>query len=135
MVLAAAAGFLVYAGQVAGLRNMGDGYTLTADFRSVEGIAIGSDVRLAGISVGSVTALALDPGTYRAEARFRLRDGLELPEDSDVKIVSEGLLGDAFLEITPGKSQFMLADGDAILNTRGPATLFELLTRLGSSRE
>jgi len=132
VVIAAAAGFLLYAGQVAGMRGGTDRYALTASFRSVEGIAVGTDVRLAGIKVGTVTGLELDPATFEARATFSVDRGLAIPEDSDVKIASEGLLGGAFLEITPGASEFTLAEGEAILNTQSSVSLLNLLMRFGT---
>lgn len=133
-VLATAAGFVFYAGQSSGLQVAGDSYALSASFRSVEGISVGTDVRLAGIKVGTVTALELDPASYRAEASFTVRGDLEVPEDSDVKIASEGLLGGSYLEITPGASEFMLVPGDEIVNTQGSISLLNLLMRFGTSQ-
>ena len=101
VVLAAAAGFVVYAGQVRGTSVTGGSYPLTAKFRSAEGISVGTDVRLAGIKVGSVTHLALDPQSFEADATFALQNNIQLPDDSDVKIASEGLLGGNFVEVTP----------------------------------
>lgn len=132
LVVATAVGFVLYAGQVAG-RGAASGYPLTARFGSVEGISVGTDVRLAGIRVGSVTGLRLDPATYQAQATFTVTEGLEIPEDSDVKIASEGLLGGSFLEITPGASEFMLADGAEILNTQSSVSLLNLLMRFAGS--
>ncbi|WP_424934141.1 outer membrane lipid asymmetry maintenance protein MlaD [Amaricoccus macauensis] len=134
-VLALAGGFLVYAGQTSGFGVEGDSYALNASFRSVEGIAVGTDVRLAGIKVGTVTGLELDPVSYRARASFTVDDELEIPEDSDVKIASEGLLGGNYIEITPGASEFMLADGDEFLNTQGSVSLLNLLMRFGTGNE
>jgi phospholipid/cholesterol/gamma-HCH transport system substrate-binding protein len=131
-VIAAAVGFVLYAGQMSGGRGA-DGYALEARFRSVEGIAVGSDVRLAGIRVGSVTGLALDPASFEARATFTVDGSLRIPEDSDVKIASEGLLGGAFLEITPGASEFTLAEGDEVLNTQSSVSLLNLLMRFGGS--
>jgi len=131
VVIAAAAGFALYAGQVSG-RQGGEGYPLTAQFRSVEGIAVGTDVRLAGIRVGAVTALELDPATYQARATFTVDGGLEIPEDSDVKIASEGLLGGSFLEITPGASEFKLEPGAEVVNTQSSVDLLNLLMRFGT---
>ena len=133
-VLATAAGFVLYAGQTRGLQLARDSYELHASFRSAEGITVGTDVRLAGIKVGSVQALELDPASYRAEARFTVQSDLMLPEDSDVKIASEGLLGGSFLEITPGASEFMLAAGDEVVNTQGSVNLLNLLMRFGTSQ-
>ena len=132
VVIAAAAGFVLYAGQVSGRGAGGEGYPLTAAFRSVEGIAVGTDVRLAGIRVGAVTVLELDPATFQARATFTVEEGLEIPEDSDVKIASEGLLGGSFLEITPGASEFALEPGAAIENTQSSVDLLNLLMRFGT---
>lgn len=134
-VLALAGGFLFYVGQTSGFGAESDSYALSASFRSVEGITIGTDVRLAGIKVGTVTALDLDPASYRARAAFTVDDTLEIPEDSDVKIASEGLLGGNYIEITPGASEFMLADGDEFINTQGSVSLLNLLMRFGTSQE
>ena len=60
VVLAAAAGFVLYAGQSRGVQVGAGSYPLNASFRSVEGITVGTDVRLAGITVGTVTGLDLD---------------------------------------------------------------------------
>jgi phospholipid/cholesterol/gamma-HCH transport system substrate-binding protein len=134
VVLATAAGFVIYAGQTRGLQLGGEAYELSASFRSAEGITVGTDVRLAGIKVGSVTALDLDPESYQAQATFTVQSDLMLPDDSDIKIASEGLLGGAFLEITPGASDFMLSAGDEIVNTQGSVNLLNLLMRFGMSQ-
>ena len=137
VVLAAAAGFVVYAGQVRGTSVTGGSYALTAKFRSAEGIGVGTDVRLAGIKVGSVTHLALDPKTFEADATFALQHAIQLPDDSDVKISSEGLLGGNFVELTPGASETNFAAGDQILNTQGSVSLLNLLMKFaggGSSQ-
>jgi phospholipid/cholesterol/gamma-HCH transport system substrate-binding protein len=132
LVLGVAGGFLVYAGRSAE-RGIGEErYALTASFHSVEGIAIGTDVRLAGIKVGAVTGLDLDRQTYRAFVTFAVEKALQIPEDSGMKIASEGLLGGSYLEITPGTSEFMLADGDEVLDTHGPESLLNLLMRFGA---
>ena len=80
VVLAVAAGFLAFA---AGPRLMpGGGYDLIAAFPNVEGIEKGSEIRLAGVPVGRVTDITLNPQTYYAEARLRLPDTVLLPSDS-----------------------------------------------------
>ncbi len=133
-VVVIAAGFVVYAGQTSGYGAAGDSYPLTASFRNVDGISVGTDVRIAGIKVGSVTSLDLDDTTFMARANFTVRDGLSIPDDSDVKIASEGLLGGNFVEITPGASEIMLAAGDEITNTQGSVDLLNLLMRFGTGK-
>lgn len=134
VVVATAVGFVLYAGRTSGLQVAGGSYPLSASFRSVEGITVGTDVRLAGIKVGTVTGLELDPASYQADVSFTVRADLEIPEDSDVKIASEGLLGGSFVEITPGASEFMLAGGDEILNTQSSVSLLNLLMRFGTGQ-
>lgn len=129
VVLATAAGFVVYAGQVRGTSVTGGSYPLTAKFRSAEGIGVGTDVRLAGIKVGSVTHLALDPQSFEADATFSVQNSVKLPDDSDVKISSEGLLGGNFVELTPGASETEFVSGDQILNTQGSVSLLNLLMK------
>ena len=63
---------------------------------------------------------------------FSVRRDLEVPEDSDVKITSEGLLGGSFLEITPGASEFMLENDDQVLNTQSSIDFLNLLMRFGT---
>jgi len=134
VVLAAAAAFAVYAAQ-SSAAGLGHGTKpLVATFASVEGISVGTDVRLAGIRVGSVTRLDLDPANFRARAAFTVREDLNLPEDTDVKIASEGLLGGSYLELTPGGSDFMLEPGDEIVNTEAAESLINLLMRYGVIR-
>ncbi|WP_375691027.1 outer membrane lipid asymmetry maintenance protein MlaD [Pseudooceanicola sp. LIPI14-2-Ac024] len=128
-VLALAIGFGVYASQVSGLSGQADGYPLTASFRSAEGIQIGTDVRLAGVKVGTVTDVTLNPETYRAETRFTVDEGLQVPDDSAVIVSSEGLLGGNFLEISPGGSPFYLGAGDEVIDTQGSVSLISLLMK------
>lgn len=135
VVLAAALGFLVYAGQATGLSTSTDGYPLTASFRSVEGVGVGTDVRLAGVKIGTVSDIELDPQTYRAETRFTIRNGIEIPDDSAVVVASEGLLGGTFIEIVPGGSPFYLAEGEEILDTQSSVSLISLLLKFVAGSE
>lgn len=129
-VLAVAAAFVFYVSNGSGLNDGGDGsYELTASFRSVQGIAVGTDVKLAGVKVGTITDLELNPLTFRADARFTMRDGLELPDDSAILVSSEGLLGGNFIEIIPGGSPINLAPGEEILDTQGSVSLVNLLMK------
>lgn len=135
VVLAAALAFAVYAGQVTGFSSGQAEYPLRASFRSADGVNVGTDVRLAGVKVGRVSSLSLDPQTFRAEAVFTVRDGLEVPDDSAVSISSEGLLGGNYVEILPGGSPFALAAGDEIEFTQGAVSLIGLLSKFVGGSE
>ncbi|MEL6477427.1 MAG: outer membrane lipid asymmetry maintenance protein MlaD [Pseudomonadota bacterium] len=128
-VLAAAAGFIVYAANTADLGGTGGGYELVAEFRKAEGLAPGNDVRIGGVKIGSVTAMDLDPDSYKAVVTLAIREGVLIPEDSDVKITSSSLLGDNFLAIGPGGSEFMLENGDEIEFTQDSINLLDLVGR------
>ncbi|MEM8775282.1 MAG: outer membrane lipid asymmetry maintenance protein MlaD [Pseudomonadota bacterium] len=129
VVLAIAAGFLFYAGQVTGFSTGQSEYSLTASFRSADGVDVGTDVRLAGVKIGRVNALELDPETYRAMATISIREDVEVPEDSALAVSSEGLLGGNFVEVLPGGSPFFLAAGDEIEFTQGSISLIGLLSK------
>ena len=109
VVLVVAVGFLGYAVANTGRTNI-TGYTLRAKFDRIDGLAIGSDVRLAGVKVGSVTQAGIDPKTYQATVTFSVQGHLRLPKDSSAEITSDGLLGGKFLSVVPGGDDKMLAD-------------------------
>ena len=128
-VLAAAIAFGIYATQSTGFGGSSGDYELSASFRSLEGIAVGSDVRLAGVKIGTVTGVNLNPETYRADTQISVLDGIEIPDDSAIIISSEGLLGGNFVEIMPGGSPFYFSPGDEIEDTQGAVSLISLLVR------
>lgn len=129
LVLAVAVGFVIYAGQATGFSRAPDSYPLKASFRSVEGVALGSDVRLAGVKIGSITAMDLNPATFFADATISVKQGILLPEDSAILISSEGLLGGNFIEILPGGSPVNLQPGGEIEDTQGAVSLISLLMK------
>lgn len=126
-VLAVAIGFALYAGLGSGLATPSGSYELTASFRSVEGIDIGTDVRLAGVKVGSVTSLALNPVTFFADATVSVREDILMPEDSAILVASEGLLGGSFIELVPGGSPINLEPGAEIEDTQGAVSILSLM--------
>ncbi len=128
-VLAAAIAFAVYAAGGDRLSVSSETYPLKASFRSVEGISVGSDVRLAGVKVGSISSLTLNPQTFFADATIAMRKGIELPTDSAILISSEGLLGGNFVEIQPGGAPDNLGPGDEIEDTQGAVSLVTLLMK------
>ena len=120
---------MVFAAQGAGISSDPGSYTLRAAFRSVDGIRVGTDVRLAGVKVGTVTTLSLNPKTFFADATVSLPNDVILPDDSAILISSEGLLGGNFVEVVPGGSTGNLAAGDEILDTQGSVSLVNLLMK------
>ena len=102
---------------------------MTASFRSVEGISVGTDVRLAGVKVGTVTGLSLNPETFFADAVISMRTDVLLPTDSTILISSEGLLGGNFVEVQPGGALETLDPGTEIEDAQGAVSLITLLMK------
>jgi len=126
IVVFVAAAFLFYSYNVSG-RNLTAGtYELNAVFGRVDGVAVGSEVRVSGVKIGSVSTNTLDPTTYEAKVSFVIDGQVPLPEDSIAKIVADGLLGGAYVSIEPGASDFMLSAGDTITLTQGSVDLLGL---------
>jgi phospholipid/cholesterol/gamma-HCH transport system substrate-binding protein len=128
-VLAIAAGFTLYAAQGSGFVREAESYPLVASFRSVEGISVGTDVRLAGVKVGTVTDLTLNPQTFFADATITMRKDVALPVDSTILVSSEGLLGGSFVEVLPGGALENLEPGAEIEDTQGAVSLITLLLK------
>lgn len=135
VILAAAIGFGIYAAQIAGISRGGDSYTLNASFRSLEGVSVGTDVRLAGVKIGTVTSVELNAQTFRADTIVSVAQNIEIPDDSAIIISSEGLLGDNFVEIMPGGSPFNLEEDAEITDTQGAVSLISLLLKFVSGGE
>ena len=135
-VVAVAGGFLVYASQFSDIAPVSsDDLVLTASFRSVEGIGVGTDIRLAGVKVGTVTGLELNPETFRAETTFAIDPTLQLPDDTAVIVSSEGLLGGSFIELLPGGSPIVFENGDEILDTESAVSLVQRMLRFVTGSE
>ena len=126
VVLAVAGGFLAFAYKGSDLR-VEDGYNVRANFGNASGIALGSDVRIGGVKVGAVTDLALDPESYEAVVSMQIRNATKLPKDSSAAIVSSGLLGEKYIQLTPGAEDDMLKSGDKIAFAQSAVNLEELI--------
>lgn len=128
-VVALAVGFFAYASKTAGIGGSvtGGGYVLVAEFDNAEGINVGTDVRLAGIKVGSVTAQKLNTESYQARIEMTVDTSVSLADDSAAKITSEGLLGGKFIALEPGGSDAKLAAGDQFTYTQGSVDLWALI--------
>ncbi len=113
VVLFVAAFFLYFAFKVSDLQVV-KGYNVTAHFLKVGGLNVGSDVRINGIKVGSIIGLDLDDENYMADVKMSILPNIKLPKDSVATIVGDGLMGDKFIKIEPGKSKEMLVDGDVL---------------------
>lgn len=129
LVILIAAGFFLFAYSTSGAGTASGGYTLKAEFDNVAGVNTGTDVRLAGIKVGTVVAQTLNPDNYQAVVTMTIDPKLKLTDDTTAKITSEGLLGSNFVALDPGGSETLLTDGGEIVNTQGAVDIWSLISR------
>jgi len=119
--------FFIYSYSMMGNKNSSKTYEITAVFNEVSGLMSGSDVRLSGIKIGSVTSQTLNADTFDAVVSMQINNDIKIPTDSSAKISAEGLLGGNYISIEPGGSDEILSDGDVIEFTQGSIDLIGLL--------
>jgi phospholipid/cholesterol/gamma-HCH transport system substrate-binding protein len=130
-VLLGAAGFLFLALKAANLGNFGsqDIYKLTAKFDNIGGLKVHAPVRSAGVKVGRVTAISLDPKTYQGSVSIEMQRGVEFPKDSSARILTSGLLGDQYVGLEAGAEEKNFAPGDVIKQTQSAVVLESLISQ------
>lgn len=101
-------------------------YTLNARFKAVTGLRPGAQVEIAGVQVGQVDAITLDPQDLVAMVRLKIREGILLQDDSIASVKTAGLLGDKYIQLSPGGSDTLLKPGGLIVETE-PALDIEAL--------
>ena len=126
VVIVAAVAFLAYAVAHSG-RSIASGYPLLARFDHIDGLAIGSDVRIAGVKVGTVTDERIDTKTFSAVVSMSVQNDIQLPKDSAALITSESLLGGKYITLSPGGDETTLKPGQTITITQSSVSLEELL--------
>jgi len=129
VVLVVAALFLFFAYTTSQVRAV-QGYQLTAQFERVGALRDGSDVRIAGVKVGSVVSESLDPKTFLATVRMNINPAYKLPEDTVAEIVSNGLLGDQYMSLVSGGEEQTIPPGGRIKYTQSPASLENLIGQM-----
>ena len=136
IVLIVAVGFLVFIIKIGGFSADNENYNLNTSFRSAEGIDTGTEVRMAGVKIGTVKSLSLNAETLQADVKLKIEKSILIPNDSSAVISSEGLLGGSFLEIVPGGSFDNYAAGEIIEDTQSSISLINLLLKMfGASKE
>jgi phospholipid/cholesterol/gamma-HCH transport system substrate-binding protein len=126
VVLVVAGMFLAFAYSIADLQTA-TGYNVSATFLKVGGLERGSDVRISGIGVGTVTSQSLDPGTFAARVTMTISPDIVLPADTEASIVSDGLLGGKYVNLAPGRATERIAAGGTIARTKDYQSLEDLV--------
>ena len=106
-----------------------DGYEVMAKFNRIDGLALGSEVRLSGIKIGRVISERLDPDSYLAIVRMSIDRSVKLPVDTTAKITSDSLLGSYYISLEPGAEDKLIPDGGQIVATQDPINIGDLVGR------
>lgn len=107
----------------------GNYYLLSARFQSVSGLKNGSQVEMAGVQIGNVDRIYLDPERQVAVVDMNIRKGIELSQDVIASIKTSGLIGDKYVKLTPGIAEDMLQPGEMITQTESAIDIEELISK------
>ena len=129
VVLVVAAMFLLFAYSTANIRSV-KGYQVTADFLKVGGLTRGSDVRVSGITIGTVSDQQLDPKTFNARVTMTIKPDVQLPTDTVASIVGEGLLGDKYVNLTPGQAKERIPAGGKVAQAKDFQSLEDMVGQI-----
>lgn len=125
--------------KVSGITHLASnrGYQVTAEFSNIGGLKIRAPVTVAGVRIGEVTRIELQPGELNARVTMVLRHDKKIPyEDSSARILTEGLIGSNYISIVPGfddeesKDHPYLREGDVIAKTQEAVILENLIGQL-----
>ena len=128
-VLIAGGAFMVYAFTGGGL-SAPQGYPILAGFGQVDGLSVGSEVRISGVPVGEVTKLTIEPKTLKAIVTMMIDEDVKLPLDTGALIVQNGLLGSKFVKLDPGGEEEYLAPGEELEFVQDSVIIIELLKKV-----
>lgn len=129
VVLLVAAGFLYLIYAQTNVGAQASGYPLELRFDSGGSTIVGTDVRIAGVKVGSVIDQYFDPKAYQAVVTIEVEEEVKLPKDTSAVVTSDGLLGDNYILLNIGGDSEMLAAGERIRNVQGAINLADLINK------
>ena len=107
----------------------GGGYTVVADFDNDGGIKAGASVEIAGVPVGRVTQVTLNGESYQAVVAMQINEGIKLQDDAIASVKTKGLIGEKFIQITPGASEKIIGDGGKIRDTESAIDIESLISK------
>lgn len=107
--------------------NMSDTYQLQVYFTNIGGLKPTASIRSAGVLVGRVAAISLDPERYEAKVTMTVDSRYKFSSDTIAKIQTSGLLGENFIGLMPGAEDKMLKDGEVVKKTQSAMVLEDLI--------
>lgn len=116
-----------------GTADGGQSYTVTASFNDIGGLKIKAPVKAAGVVVGRVSSIVLDPKDYRAKVSIQLQKQYEFSTDTSAQILTSGILGEQYIGLMQGADEAHLANGDNIDLTSDALVLEQLIGKFMTS--
>jgi phospholipid/cholesterol/gamma-HCH transport system substrate-binding protein len=104
-------------------------YPVTAKFQSVAGLKPGAQVEIAGVQIGQVESITLDPDILVAQVKMMVQKKVKLSEDVIASVKTSGLIGDKYIELSPGGSEFLIEPGGIITETESSLDIEELVNK------
>lgn len=101
-----------------------------AKFNNIDGIQVGTEIKIAGVRVGMVEKTELDTNTFQVKVKMNINENLNIPTDSVVAVTSSGLLGGKFLNIKPGVEDVFLTNGSSFSSTQSSLNLEDLIGKV-----
>jgi phospholipid/cholesterol/gamma-HCH transport system substrate-binding protein len=109
--------------------NFNSVYEVSAKFDNIGGLKPGAAVKSAGVVVGRVKKIEFDGESFQAKVTLALQSGVGFPQDSSLKILTTGLLGEQYLDVSPGADDKNLVAGDRIGSTQSAVILENLISQ------
>ncbi len=109
--------------------NFSSDYAVTAKFDNIGGLKPGAAVKSAGVVVGRVKKIEFDGESFQAKVTLALQSQHAFPQDSSLKILTSGLLGEQYLDVSPGADEKNLVAGDKIASTQSAVSLENLISQ------
>ena len=129
IVILVAISFLSISSKIVNVSKKGNKtYEVYAEFSNIEGISIGSDVKISGVKVGTVSDIILND-SYKASLTIKLPENILIPTDSLFKISTSGLIGSKFINIKIGANEEYFADKEMVEFTESVMDLEDLISR------
>lgn len=107
----------------------GDQYRVVAEFDNIGGLKVRAPVKSAGVVVGRVSSIQLDPVTFRALVAMDMNGGFEFPQDTSARILTSGLLGEQYVGFEPGGALENLQPNSKITRTQSAVVLENLISQ------
>lgn len=106
----------------------GNRYTVYAEFEKAGGIKAGTSIEMAGVEVGKVRSINLDKN-YQASVRMEINSNVKIQEDAIASVKTKGLIGEKYIQITPGGSEKVVGDGGKVRETESAVDIEELISK------